>query len=104
MRAHGERQTCLGHGQVDGGSRFHRLEISSARAPILSLSSVEDAVDLVLFVELALPPAVVQFDDFERLDEERLTACRRVVDDPLQLSPGVRTHRHHVATIPCGDN
>ena len=104
MRAHGERQTRLGHGQVDGGSRFHRARDLLGSGADLVAERIEDAVDLVLLVELALPPAVVQLDDLERLDEERLTARRRVVDDPLQLSPGVRTHRHHVAAVPCGDD
>ena len=104
VRAHVERQTRLGHGQVDRGGRLDRArDLLGSRADLVA-ERVEDAVDLVLLVELALAPAVVQLDDLERLDEERLTAGRRVVDDAWQLSSGVRAHRHDVAAVARGDD
>ena len=52
----------------------------------------------MLFVELALPPAVVQFDDFERLDEERLAARRRVMNNARHVAPraSARTGRTYL--------
>ncbi len=104
MRAHGERQSRLGHGQVDCGSRFNGARDLVGPSADLVAERVEDAVDLVLLVELSLPPAVVQFDDLKRLDEERLAARRGVVDDALELRPGVRAHRHDIAAVPRGDD
>ena len=90
MRAHGERQTCLGHGQVDRGGRFDGARDLLGPGADLVAERIEDAVDLMLLVELALTPAVVQLNDFERLDEERLTTRRGVVDDALAAAPAHR--------------
>ena len=80
------------------------LAIASALAPDLVAEHIQDALDLVLLVELALPPAVVELDDLQRLDEERLAAGRGVVDDARQLRAGVGANRDDVAAIARGDD
>ena len=60
---------------------------------------VEDAGDLLGLRDLRLPPRVAQLDHDERLDEERLAAARRVVDDALDPRPRLGLDRHHVAAV-----
>ena len=60
---------------------------------------VEDPLDLLLLGELRLAPGVAELDDDERLDEQRLAAPRRVVDDALDAALRVGADGHDVAAV-----
>ena len=55
----------------------------------------QDALGLLARLRRRLGQAVVQLDDGERLDEERLPGARRVVDDPRHLRTSGRANREH---------
>ena len=65
---------------------------------------VEDPLDLLLLRELRLAPGVAQLDDDERLDEQRLAAAGRVVDDALDPALRLGLDRHDVAAVPERDD
>ena len=65
---------------------------------------VEDPVDLLLGRDLGLAPGVAELDGDERLDEQRRAAARRVVDDALDLRPGLGLDRDDVAAVAEGDD
>src|SRR5699024_4356707 len=60
--------------------------------------------DFPLLFHLGLAPAVVQLDDIERFDEERLAACRCVVHDALDDTPGLGAHGDDVPAVPHRDD
>ena len=60
---------------------------------------VEDAALLLVDGRLGLAPGVAQLDDHQRLDEQRLAAARRVVDDALDLGPRLGPDRDDVAAV-----
>ncbi len=55
----------------------------------------QDALDLLALGARGLGELVVQLDDRERLDEQRLPGARRVVDDPADLVPRAQLDRQH---------
>ena len=60
---------------------------------------VEDPGDLVLLRQLGFAPCVPELDGDERLDEQRLAAARRVVDDALDPGARLGLDRHDVAAV-----
>ena len=60
---------------------------------------IEDSALLLLHGRLRLAPRVAQLHDDQRLHEQRLAAPRRVVDDALDLRPGLGADRDHVAAV-----
>ena len=59
----------------------------------------ENARDLVLFLAGRLDEVVVDVDDVLRLDEERLTALRAVVDDAAHAAPRLGPHGQDVSAV-----
>src|SRR5206468_10177219 len=55
----------------------------------------EEARDLLAFLGGGLRLTVVQLDDLERLDEQRLTRVRRIVDDSGNAAARGDLHREH---------
>src|SRR4051812_43498118 len=104
VRAHFERKARLGHRQIDSRDCFDRLADFVRARSCLIAERVEDAVDLVLLVELPFSPPVIQFDNLERLHEERLTTRGCIVHNTLQLSSRVRTDRDDIAAVPGSDD
>ena len=79
--------------RVEGAAQSLRLRRDERR------QLVEDALLLGLDPELRLAPGIAELDHDERLDEERLAAARLVVDDALDLAPGIGADRDHVAAV-----
>ena len=63
----------------------------------------QDPLDLLALGARRLGEPVVQLDDRERLDEERLPGAGRVVDDARHLAARGRLHREHRPPAPLGD-
>ena len=111
-RAEGSARTA----SISSARRAFALQKSNrARASSVSLMRpawlrdegrqlVEDPLDLGGLGQLCLAPGIAELDGHERLDEERLPAAGRVVDDPLDAAPGIGPHRDHVAPVAEGDD
>ena len=67
--------------EVDRAGRLDERVSSAARSPTVARQLAQDPLDLVALGGRGLGLAVVQLDDLERLDEERLPRARCVVDD-----------------------
>ncbi len=96
-------QARLGGPQVEPGEGVERLPELRGVGRHERRQLVEDPLDLLALGRLGLPPRVAELDRDERLDEQRLTAPGRVVDDPLHPTPCVGLDRDHVATVAQGD-
>ena len=85
--------------------RSNRASASSVSRSASALAAderrqlVEDARDLLGLGDLRLAPGVAQLDRDERLDEQRLAAARRVVDDALDPAPRLGLDGHDVAPV-----
>ena len=101
-RVHLPGETCLGAPQVEPGKGVERLAEGLGLAADERRQLVEDPVDLHRLRELRLAPGVAQLHRHQRLHEQRLAAPRGVVDDPLDLAPGVGANGHHVAPVAQG--
>ena len=103
-RAHLARELRLGRPEVEPGEGVERL----AQRPDVRADQrgqlVEDPLDLLLLGELRLAPGVAELDDDERLDEQRLAAPGRVVDDALDPALRLGLHGHDVAPVPERDD
>ncbi len=97
--AHLRGQRRLGDPQVEARQRVQGLAqwIRVGRDERRQL--VEDPRDLLRLGDLRLPPGIAQLDRDERLDEERLAAARRVVDDALHPVPGLGLDRDDVPPV-----
>src|SRR5437870_2296649 len=96
------RQPGLAQVQVDlAQADDARIEAVGVRGDLLA-QRAQDALNLVLFFELELTPAIVQVDGRERLDVDGLAAGGLIVNDPPQLASGVRSDRHDVASLAHG--
>ena len=82
-----------------GRARRASRAAASALAATKRRQLVEDAGDLLGLGDLRLAPGVAQLDRDERLDEQRLAAARRVVDDALDPRPRLGLDRDHVAAV-----
>ena len=89
----------LGGPEVEPGERVERLAERRGVGRDERRELVEDALDLLLLGDLRLAPGVAELDRDERLDEERLAAARRVVDDALDPRPRLGLDRHDVAPV-----
>ena len=76
-------QRRLGRPQVEPGERVERLAQGLGVGRHEGGQLVEDARDFLGLGDLRLAPGVAQLDRDERLDEQRLAAARRIVDDAL---------------------
>ena len=94
----------LGAPEVEAGERAERLPQGRRVRPDDGRQLVEDPLDLGLLRDLRLAPGVAELDGHERLDEQRLAAARRVVDDALDPASGVGLDRHDVASVAEGDD
>ena len=72
------------------------VRVGARRAPTARRGSAPTSSALG---DLRLAPGVAQLDRDERLDEQRLAAARRVVDDALDPRPGLGLDRHDVAAV-----
>ena len=87
-------QLRLGRPEVELGERLERLARASSRwRPTSARQLVEDPALLLVDRGLRLAPGVAQLHDDERLDEQRLAAARRVVDDALDADAGLGPDR-----------
>ena len=93
------RQVGLGRPEVELGQRPERLEQQRAVGADERRQLVEDPALLLVDGRLGLAPGVAQLDDHQRLDEQRLAAARRVVDDALDLGPRLGPDRDHVPAV-----
>ena len=93
----GERR--LGHPQVEAGERVERLAQGRGVGGDERRQLVEDPGDLLGLRDLRLAPGVAELDRDERLDEQRLAAARRVVDDALDPRPRLGLDRDDVAAV-----
>ena len=93
---HATREVDL-RGRLD--ERRERLRARPDRGRELA----QDPLDLLALRAGGLGLAVVQLDDLERLDEERLARAGRVVDDPRHAAARARLHREHRAAAALGD-
>ncbi len=93
------RQLGLGGPEVEAGEGRQRLAEFRGVGGNERRQLVEDPLDLGLGRELRFPPGIAELDGNERLDEERLAAAGRVVDDALDLRAGLRLDWHHVAAV-----
>ena len=73
----------LGRPEVEAGERTERLPERLAVRRDERRQLVEDPLDLLLLGGLGLAPGVAELDGDQRLDEQRLAAAGRVVDDAL---------------------
>ena len=73
----------LGGPQVEAGEGPERLPQRRGVGGHERGQLIEDPLDLRLLGRLRLAPGVAQLDRDERLDEQRLAAAGRVVDDAL---------------------
>ena len=64
----------------------------------------EDPRDLVLFLRPQRAHPVVRLQRFERLDEQRVPARARVVDDPRELARKLSLDRDNEAAVAHGDD
>ena len=80
----------LGRPEVEAGERVERLAERLGVRGDERRQLVEDPLDLLLLGDLRLAPGVAELDGDERLDEQRLAAARRVVDDALDPGSGPR--------------
>ena len=76
---------------------------ASARRADGGRQLAQDPLDLLALGAGGLGLAVVQLDDLERLDEERLARARRVVDDARHAAARARLHREHGPAAALGD-
>ena len=87
---HVGRQRRLGGPEVEPRERVERLAQGLGVGGHQGRQLVEDARDLLGLGDLRLAPGVPELDRHERLDEQRLAAARRVVDDALDPCRGPR--------------
>ena len=91
--------------EVEVGQRREVLARGAGAAvPDERRELVEDALLLGLDGQLRLAPGVAELDHGERLDEERLTAARLVVDDASDAALGLGTDGDDVAAVAQGDD
>ena len=93
----------LGKGHVQVGQRIHG---AADEIPLLSNQSRkggQDALHLLLLVELQLSPVVVQLHHRQGLDEERGPAGRLIMDQPRDAPFELRLEGDDVATTALGD-
>ena len=98
-RVHLARELGLGGPEVELGEGAERLAQRPGVRADQRRQLVEDALDLRLLGGLRLAPRVAELDDDQRLDEQRLAAARRVVDDALDPALRLGPDRHHVAAV-----
>ena len=89
----------LGGPEVEPGERVERLAQGRPVRGHERRQLVEDPRDLLGLGDLRLAPGVAELDHDERLDEQRLAAARRVVDDALDPRAGLGLDRHDVAAV-----
>ncbi len=95
---------CLGGPEVEPGEGLERLPEGVGVGRYQRRQLVEDPRDLLGLGDLGLAPRVAELDRHERLDEQRLPAPRRVVDDALDPGPGLRLDGDDVPAVPqCDD-
>ena len=93
------RELRLGRPQVELGERLERLAQQRGVGADQRRQLVEDPALLLVDRRLRLAPGVAQLHDHQRLDEQRLAAARRVVDDALDLGPRLGADRDDVAPV-----
>ena len=76
---------------------------ASARSPTAPRELAQDPLDLLALGGGGLRLAVVEVDDVERLDEQRLARVGGVVDDAGHAAPGARLHGEHRPAAALGD-
>ncbi len=92
-RALGE--ACRRHREVEVCDRVDGRGHVARRGADLRGQGGEDARDLLALLARKLAQSVVLLDERERLDEQRLTRARGVVDDPRNRAPRIRANREH---------
>ena len=97
--AHVRRERCLCRPEIEMSQAAQRVtQVHGVRGDERG-QLIEDPGDLLGLGDLGLAPGVPELDRDERLDEQRLAAARRVVDDPLDPRPRLGLDRHHVAPV-----
>ena len=96
---HLRRQGRLGAPQVEGRERIERVAKGLAVDGDQRRQLVEDAGDLFLLRRDRFAPGIAELHGHQWLDEEGLTAPRRVVDDALDSRPRLGLHRDDVAPV-----
>ncbi len=89
------REPSRGHREVELRDRVDGRGHVGRRCADLGGQGGEDARDLLALLARELAQPVVLLDERERLDEQRLTRARRVVDDPRHRASRIRANREH---------
>ena len=97
------RERAAGNGQVDRARGLDEPGESFRPSADGCRQLAQDPLDLVALGPCGLGEAVVQLDDVERLDEERLPGRRCVVHDAGNAAPRARLHREHGSAGTFGD-
>ena len=97
------RENGASERKVDRAGRLHEHRKSGGLLADPRRELADDPLDLFPLGARRLGELVVELDDCERLDEERLPGARRIVHDPRHLAACADLHGQHRPSAALGD-
>ena len=101
--APGVREASAREREVEGAGRLHQDMERDVVRRHEARELAENALDLLACIRSGFGQTVVQLDDCERLDEERLPGARGVVHDSRHLRTSRGTNREHRPAAALGE-